>query len=94
MVAREDSEEGLMVAAAELGLAVPRDVSLVLVGGRTGADEGGRPVTRVGCSADELAEIAVRSATLAPPRGARILVPVELREGGSVRDLRGDGARP
>ncbi|HOX08438.1 MAG TPA: LacI family DNA-binding transcriptional regulator [Planctomycetota bacterium] len=89
IVAREDSEAGLLAAAAELGLAVPGDLSFVLVGGRTPAAQEPPRMTRVACSADELAEIALRAVTLAPPRGARILVPVELREGSSVRDLRG-----
>jgi DNA-binding LacI/PurR family transcriptional regulator len=97
IVAREDSEAGLLAAAAELGLSVPGDLALVLVGGRTPAAQDPRDaprMTRASCSAEELAEIALRAVTLAPPRGARILVPVELREGGSVRDLREEGARP
>ena len=89
IVAREDSEAGLLAAAAELGLSVPGDLSFVFVGGRTRTEPDMCRMTRASCSAEELVEIALRAVTLAPPRGARILVPVELHEGASVRDLRG-----
>ncbi len=83
IIAREDSIPGIRVAAAELGLGVPQDVSLVTVGPRRAE----REVTALEFSLQDMVELALRAIGSAPAEGARILLPVTLREGGSVREL-------
>jgi LacI family transcriptional regulator len=87
IVARHDSLVGIVRAIAELGLRVPEDVSLVGCGG-TGMPAGFRPQLTAACySCPDMVKLALGLLGAVPPQGARILAPVELREGQSVRKL-------
>ena len=90
IIARHDSLRGIMKALEELGLRVPRDVSVVACGA-LGVAEALAPtiprLTTVSFSAERMARLALKMIKAVPPEGAQVFVPMELREGESVGRL-------
>ncbi|MHC4916525.1 MAG: LacI family DNA-binding transcriptional regulator [Planctomycetota bacterium] len=89
IVARHDSVEGVLAAAAELKLRVPRDLSVVGFGTRKSAQQYSPAVTSFCFSPDAAVALALKMMKAVPEEGVRVAMPVELFEGKSVRAVRG-----
>lgn len=87
IVARHDSLLGIMKTMGEMGLRVPEDVSIVGCGTEGLAGAFNPQLTVAGFSAADMASLGLEVIKAVPPQGARLLVPVGLREGASVRRL-------
>jgi DNA-binding LacI/PurR family transcriptional regulator len=91
IIARHDSLVGIMRTLREMGFRVPEDVSIVGCGAGGLRQAFGVKLTTVSFDAEAMAALGLELIKAVPAAGARVFVPVELREGDSVLRIEGAG---